>query len=61
MARLWPLLTVPVLFAAFVVENRGIVVGDRSNHEPTLHLVQPLYFALFAALVLHQIHFVPSR
>jgi alpha-1,2-glucosyltransferase len=35
-------------FVAFVVWNRGIVLGDRSAHHPVLHCTQPLYFALFA-------------
>lgn len=36
-------------FAAFVVLNGGIVVGDRSAHEVARHWAQPCYFAAFAA------------
>ncbi|SCV70866.1 BQ2448_3628 [Microbotryum intermedium] len=41
----------PVFFgaAAFVKWNGGVVLGDKANHVPTLHLVQPLYFFAFAA------------
>jgi len=47
-AHLWPLALPVGGFAAFVVTNGGVVVGDREAHRPVLHLVQPLYFALFA-------------
>lgn len=46
--RLWPLAAVPTAFAAFAVANGGIVVGDKAAHAPARHLVQPLYFAVFA-------------
>ncbi|KAF9126412.1 glucosyltransferase [Mortierella sp. 14UC] len=36
-------------FAAFVKWNGGIVLGDRSNHVPSLHVVQLFYFAAFSA------------
>ncbi|KAG0004020.1 glucosyltransferase, partial [Modicella reniformis] len=36
-------------FSAFVKWNGGIVLGDKSNHIPTLHIVQLLYFAAFSA------------
>ena len=61
LSEMGPLAAVPAAFAAFVVWNGGIVVGDRSNHAPKLHLVQPLYFLLFAAAALAQIHFHPAR
>ncbi|KAF7310554.1 hypothetical protein HMN09_00598200 [Mycena chlorophos] len=35
-------------FAAFVVWNGGIVLGDKSNHIPTLHVPQVYYFFAFA-------------
>ncbi|WIA31287.1 hypothetical protein OEZ86_002189 [Tetradesmus obliquus] len=41
------LLVLPVAFVAFVVWNGGITLGDKEAHAPTLHLMQPLYFALF--------------
>ncbi|KIX02361.1 uncharacterized protein Z518_08302 [Rhinocladiella mackenziei CBS 650.93] len=40
---LWPQLSLLISFTAFVVWNRGIVLGDRDNHIVTLHLPQMLY------------------
>ncbi|KAJ7770900.1 glucosyltransferase [Mycena maculata] len=37
------------LFAAFVVWNGGIVLGDKSNHIPSLHIPQLYYFIAFSA------------
>lgn len=51
----------PAAFAAFVVWNGSIVVGDKANHEPAVHFMQPLYFVLFAALALAPVHFTPRR
>jgi alpha-1,2-glucosyltransferase len=48
LARFWHLLLVPGAFAAFVVLNKGITVGDREAHAPVLHLAQPLYLGCFA-------------
>ena len=61
MARLWALALVPISFCVFVVYNQGIVVGDRANHSPQLHLVQPLYFCLFTISFLPQVFLHPSR
>lgn len=61
LSDLWPMLLVPACFAAFVVWNGGIVVGDKAAHAPVKHLTQPLYFALFAAVALGPFHFSPSR
>ncbi|GJJ76731.1 alpha-1,2-glucosyltransferase [Entomortierella parvispora] len=36
-------------FVAFVRWNGGIVLGDRSNHVPVMHVVQLFYFAVFSA------------
>ncbi|KAG0027264.1 hypothetical protein BGZ82_009069 [Podila clonocystis] len=36
-------------FVGFVRWNGGIVLGDRSNHVPVLHVVQLLYFVAFSA------------
>jgi len=44
-----PYLLVIVKFLIFVYMNNGIVVGDRSNHRATFHLVQVFYFAIFCA------------
>ncbi|TEB35126.1 glucosyltransferase [Coprinellus micaceus] len=35
-------------FGAFVVWNGGIVLGDKSNHIPTLHIPQVYYFVAFS-------------
>jgi len=43
---------VVVAFAAFVIYNGGIVVGDRSNHIAMLHFPQFLYFLLFTVIFL---------
>ena len=58
---MWPLLLVPLAFVVFVVQNGGIVLGDKAAHAPVRHLVQPLYFCLFASLALAPFHFAPSR
>lgn len=49
-ARLLPLCVVPACFAVFVVVNKGVVVGDRSAHAPTLHPMQLCYCATWLAL-----------
>ncbi|KAG0353341.1 glucosyltransferase [Podila minutissima] len=36
-------------FVSFVRWNGGIVLGDRSNHVPVLHVVQLFYFVAFSA------------
>lgn len=46
--RVWPFIGVGALFTAFLWFNEGIVVGDRSNHEASLHFPQVFYFAAFA-------------
>ncbi|XP_795309.3 putative Dol-P-Glc:Glc(2)Man(9)GlcNAc(2)-PP-Dol alpha-1,2-glucosyltransferase [Strongylocentrotus purpuratus] len=48
-ALVWPYGCVTIGFVAFVYINKGIVVGDRSNHEATLNLPQLFYFAAFTA------------
>lgn len=58
---MWVLLLVPVAFAAFVVWNGGIVLGDKAAHAPVRHLMQPLYFVLFCSMALAPFHFSPSR
>ena len=45
----------------FAVRNKGIVVGDRSAHEPAWHLAQPLYCLLFIITALSPYHLQPSR
>ncbi|KAF7306547.1 hypothetical protein MIND_00446000 [Mycena indigotica] len=43
-----PYALVLIAFAAFVVWNGGIVLGDKSNHIPTLHVPQMYYFIAFS-------------
>ncbi|KAK7750824.1 glucosyltransferase [Diatrype stigma] len=51
--RIVPHLLVLAAFVSFVVANKGVVLGDKSNHVATLHLAQLLYiwplFAFFSA------------
>ncbi|DBA70178.1 TPA: hypothetical protein ACH3X2_012222 [Trebouxia sp. C0005] len=61
LADLWALILVPLIFAAFVVWNGGIVLGDKAAHTPVRHLMQPLYFVLFIAIALGPFHFSPAR
>ncbi|PRW39235.1 Dol-P-Glc:Glc(2)Man(9) c(2)-PP-Dol alpha-1,2-glucosyltransferase [Chlorella sorokiniana] len=46
-AQLWPLGAVVASFAAFVVLNGGIVLGDKVHHTPVHHWAQPLYCLLY--------------
>ncbi|RCI10482.1 hypothetical protein L249_4457 [Ophiocordyceps polyrhachis-furcata BCC 54312] len=47
--QIWPYVTVLGAFAAFVVWNGGVVLGDKSNHVATIHFAQLLYiWPLFA-------------
>jgi len=39
-----------LLFAAFVYWNGGIVLGDKSNHIPSIHVPQLYYFVGFTTL-----------
>lgn len=48
-ALVWPYACVTIGFFAFVYINKGIVVGDRGNHEATLNFPQLFYFAAFTA------------
>lgn len=57
----WTLLLVPVCFIGFVIVNKGIAVGDRAAHTPVLHLMQPLYFALFMAVAAAPVLFRPQQ
>ncbi|KAJ7071437.1 glucosyltransferase [Mycena amicta] len=45
-----PYALVLAVFAAFVVWNGGIVLGDKSNHIPTLHVPQVYYFVAFSTV-----------
>ena len=55
-----PLMAVVAGFAAFVVINGGIVVGDRSQHRMSLHFMQPLYCAACITLSLLPLILHPS-
>ncbi|CAE6407760.1 unnamed protein product [Rhizoctonia solani] len=46
----WPYVVPVVGFASFVFWNGGIVLGDKSNHTPALHIPQLFYFVAFASL-----------
>ncbi|XP_053998466.1 putative Dol-P-Glc:Glc(2)Man(9)GlcNAc(2)-PP-Dol alpha-1,2-glucosyltransferase isoform X1 [Hylaeus anthracinus] len=45
--ELLPYVTVCLTFLTFVIWNKGIVVGDRTAHVPTIHVPQLLYFSAF--------------
>ncbi|KAI8112993.1 hypothetical protein M9435_002999 [Picochlorum sp. BPE23] len=47
MSLLWLHTLSVLLFITFVVHNKGIVVGDKENHVPVTHWVQPFYFYLY--------------
>ncbi|KAK4938000.1 glucosyltransferase [Elasticomyces elasticus] len=40
---LWPQISLIISFAAFVLWNGGVVLGDKDNHIATIHLPQMLY------------------
>ncbi len=48
LVRRWPLLSVLLAFALFLVANGGVVVGDKANHQPARHLAQLCYMAAVA-------------
>lgn len=50
-----------VLFGLFVHLNKGIVVGDRSQHEACLNFPQIFYFVSFTVLFLGPYMIRPSR
>lgn len=43
-----PYLFIVKMFLVFIYMNKGIVVGDRTNHKATFHLVQIFYFIAFS-------------
>ncbi|KAJ1667880.1 glucosyltransferase [Coemansia sp. RSA 1646] len=55
-----PYACVGTLFAAFVVVNQGIVLGDKVHHQAVLHVPQMLYFYVYAAGMLAPIVLVLS-
>ncbi|KAF3425173.1 hypothetical protein E2986_04136 [Frieseomelitta varia] len=46
-AQLFPYVIVCLTFVTFVIWNKGIVVGDKRAHVPTIHIPQLLYFSTF--------------
>ncbi|KIJ68711.1 glycosyltransferase family 59 protein [Hydnomerulius pinastri MD-312] len=46
-----PYMLVSALFGGFVFWNGGIVLGDKANHVPVLHVPQLYYFIAFATLM----------
>jgi alpha-1,2-glucosyltransferase len=59
-ADLWPLAAVVAAFAAFVLANGGIVVGDKAHHVPVRHLAQPLYCPLYCTAWLAPVFWSPA-
>lgn len=47
---LWPLVVPMLGFIVFAIQNKGIVVGDRENHTPVMHVMQVFYFYAFTAV-----------
>lgn len=50
MRMIQPYTTIILTFLIFVCFNNGIVVGDRSNHQASFHLVQLFYFWSFCCV-----------
>ncbi|XP_033342291.2 alpha-1,2-glucosyltransferase Alg10 [Megalopta genalis] len=50
--QLLPYITVCLVFLLFVIWNKGIVIGDRAAHVPTIHLPQLFYFSAFISCFL---------
>lgn len=48
----WEMIALLLAFAAFVVWNSGVVIGDKSNHTISVHLMQPLYLLAYIAAAL---------
>lgn len=49
LTRLWPYILLLASFAGFLVWNGGVVLGDKSNHVATVHLMQMFYIWPFIA------------
>lgn len=56
----WSYALVGMAFVAFVIVNEGIVVGDRTNHQPCLNLPQLFYF-LFVTTFFSFVHMISVR
>lgn len=55
--NVWSYMVVGVCFVVFVIINKGIVVGDRSNHQPCLNIPQLFYF-LFVTMFFSFMHMI---
>lgn len=49
LAVFWPYIALLAAFATFILANGGVVLGDKSNHVPALHLTQLFYLAAYTA------------
>ncbi|KAK7485119.1 hypothetical protein BaRGS_00023659 [Batillaria attramentaria] len=58
--KVWSYVLVGVGFVAFVIINKGIVVGDRSNHQPCVNFPQLFYF-LFVTVFFSFMHMISVR
>ena len=45
--KIWAFVVNIALFALFLFKNKGIVIGDKSNHAISLHIPQIYYFSAF--------------
>lgn len=61
LADLWPMALTPAAFALFVVANGGVVVGDRTAHQPTRHGMQLAYCVGWVAACLVPVVAAPRR
>ena len=48
----WEIIALLVSFATFVIWNGGVVIGDKSHHTLSLHLMQPIYLIAYIAAAL---------
>ncbi|TMW60727.1 hypothetical protein Poli38472_000769 [Pythium oligandrum] len=61
LSLLWPFIALVLGFIVFLVVNGGIVVGDKSNHEASIHGAQLLYFVFVASTGFGLSLFQPSQ
>ena len=47
LAKLWSFILLLAAFAGFILWNGSITLGDKSNHQASIHLPQLFYFAAF--------------
>ncbi|XP_020103722.1 dol-P-Glc:Glc(2)Man(9)GlcNAc(2)-PP-Dol alpha-1,2-glucosyltransferase isoform X1 [Ananas comosus] len=56
-----PYAMILIAFAAFIIWNRGIVLGAKEAHVVSPHFAQLLYFGLVSAAALAPFHFTPHQ